>query len=100
LHTGCNAHFLDLHPCGPQEVTVGGIKITTQPWLKRSTVLNLSETLLIGYGMPKSDGFWSSSLCWPTSCMDPNAGASNAFEWIDPNRHKGTGVAVFTDGHS
>ena len=50
--------------------------------------------------MPKSDGTWSSSLWWPTACMDPRQTSSQAYEGIDVSRHKGSGIAVFNDGHA
>ena len=59
-----------------------------------------AQNMVVGDGMPKSDGFWSSSLWWPTACMDRKASSSGGFEGIDPFRHKGTGIAVFNDGHS
>ena len=97
---GYNSFFLGIHPYGSQELTVGGVKFTTAPWVKRSAVVSPTENILIGDGMPKSDGTWSSSLWWPTACMEQKASTSKGFEGIDPNRHKGTGVVVFNDGHS
>ena len=97
---GMNAFFLGVHPYGAQSVTVGGIAFNAAPWLKRSAVVAPARTLCVGDGMPKVDGFWSSSLWWPTSCMDPKASSSQAFEGIDPNRHRKTGIVVFVDGHS
>ena len=79
---------------------VSGIVFDSKPWFKRSSISNPSRNLVIGDGMPKSDGSWSSSLWWPTSCMDRKASTTQAFEGIDPIRHKLTGVAVFNDGHS
>lgn len=32
--------------------------------------------------------------------MNPVKSASKAFEGIDNNRHRGTGVVVFNDGHA
>jgi prepilin-type N-terminal cleavage/methylation domain-containing protein len=97
---GYNGHFLGVHPYGPMDTVVGGIHFTTRPWFKRSSIVSPSENLLIGDAMPKSDLMWSSSLWWPTSCMDKSASQSKGFEGIDPNRHRGTGVVVFNDGHS
>ncbi len=97
---GMNAYFLGFHPYTSDAITVGGVAITTKPWFKRSAIVSPTENMVVGDGMPKSDGFWSSSLWWPTSCMDSKASSSKAYEGIDPNRHLGTGVAVFNDGHS
>lgn len=97
---GMNAFFLGVHPYGAQALTVGGVNFTTIPWLKRASVVSPSQVLAVGDSMPKLDGFWSSSLWWPTSCMDQKASASKAFEGVDPNRHRKTGIAVFIDGHA
>ena len=97
---GMNAFFLGVYPYGPQAVTVGGINFTTSPWLRRTSVVAPSRTLCVGDAMPKADGFWSSSLWWPTSCMDKKASASQGFEGIDPIRHRKTGNVVYVDGHA
>jgi prepilin-type N-terminal cleavage/methylation domain-containing protein/prepilin-type processing-associated H-X9-DG protein len=98
---GMNAFFLGYHPYGPEStVNAGGVNFTTRPWLKRSSVLSPTENVCVGEAMPKSDLLWSSSLWWPTSCMDQKLSASKAFEGIDPIRHLGTGNVVFNDGHS
>ena len=97
---GYNSFYLGLHPYTDMAVSVGGINFTTKPWLKRSAVVNPVDNLQVGDGMPKSDGTWSSSLWWPTACMDQKLSASKGFEGVDPLRHRGTGVAVFNDGHS
>ena len=97
---GMNAFFLGGHPYGAQALTVGGGSFRTIPWLKRSSLVSPSQVLAVGDSMPKLDGFWSSSLWWPTSCMDQKASASKAFEGVDPNRHRKTGIAVFNDGHA
>ena len=72
----------------------------SRPWFKRTSIVSPARNLVVGDGMPKSDGFWSSSLWWPTPCMDPKASASKAYEGIDNNRHRKLGVAVFNDGHA
>ena len=97
---GFNSFFLGIHPYPGGELTVGGVRFVSPQRFKRTAILNPSQNLCIGDGMPKSDGSWSSSLWWPTSCMDPKASGSRAFEGIDNNRHKKTGVVVFNDGHS
>jgi prepilin-type N-terminal cleavage/methylation domain-containing protein len=97
---GYNGYFLGIHPYGGDNLTVGGVNFATKPWFKRSGVLSPAQNLLIGDGMPKSDGMWSSSLWWPTSCMDQKASGSKAFEGIDMSRHKKTGIVVFNDGHA
>ena len=50
--------------------------------------------------MPKADLSWSSSLWWPTSCMDQKASTSKGYEGIDPIRHQKSGNVVFNDGHA
>jgi hypothetical protein len=98
---GYNGFFLGIHPYTAQEVNVAGIKFTTAPWFKRNSIVSPAENLLIGDSMPKSDGFWASSLWWPAACMLKNSSKSGGgYEGIDPNRHFGSGVAVFNDGHS
>ena len=97
---GYNGYFLGIHPYdGGDNLSVGGVNFRTLPWFKRSSIRRPSENLLIGDSMPKADGFWSSSLWWPTSCMTSKS-ASRGYEGIDPWRHRGTGVVVFNDGHS
>jgi hypothetical protein len=97
---GYNSFFLGLHPYSTQPLSVGGINFTSSPWFKRSRLVSPSDTLLVGDRMPKGDGTWSSSLWWPTSCLDLKASQSKGFEGIDPHRHAQTGNVVFTDGHS
>jgi prepilin-type N-terminal cleavage/methylation domain-containing protein len=97
---GYNGFFLGIHPYGENTVAVGGITFRTRPWFKRTAILKPAENLLIGDSMPKSDGFWGSSLWWPASCMDRRASTTGGYEGIDPNRHRGNGIAVFNDGHS
>lgn len=98
---GMNAYFLGFHPYGPEDrLNIGGVTFTTRPWFKRTSIVSPSENLVVGEAMPKSDLMWSSSLWWPTSCMEQRASASRAFEGIDPIRHLGTGNVVFNDGHS
>jgi len=97
---GINSWFLSFWPYLEDALTVGGVRFTTRPWFKRTSVINPVNTMMIGDAMPKSDGLWSSSLWWPASCMDPAASTTKGYEGIDPNRHLKSGVAVFTDGHS
>lgn len=97
---GYNAFFLGLHPYAAHGFTVAGIWFDSAPWLKRSGIRSPSMNVCVGDGMPKSDIKWSSSLWWPTSCMDPARSTSRAFEGIDNNRHGDNGVVVFNDGHA
>ncbi len=97
---GMNAYFLGIHPYGDQSFSVSGVTFATRKWFKRTSIVSPADNLLIGDGMPKSDGFWSSSLWFPTSGMDPRTSTSRAFEGIDRNRHRNTGNVVFNDGHS
>src|SRR5688572_25215227 len=95
---GMNAFFLGIHPYPGGSLTAGGIAFDSRPWFKRTSIVNPARNVVVGDGMPKSDGFWSSSLWWPTSCMNPKASASKAYEGIDNNRHRNLGVVVFNDG--
>jgi prepilin-type N-terminal cleavage/methylation domain-containing protein len=97
---GYNGYFLGIHPYAGDNLTVAGVNFATKPWFKRSAVISPAQNILIGDAMPKADGFWSSSLWWPTSCMDQKASASKGFEGIEWLRHLNTGVVVFNDGHS
>ena len=97
---GMNAFFLGIHPYPSGTVTVGGIRFDSTPRFKMSHVQGPSQCLMVGDTIPKrADGFWSSSMWWPNSCMDPRAG-NGGFEGVDPNRHQRRGVVVFVDGHS
>jgi prepilin-type N-terminal cleavage/methylation domain-containing protein/prepilin-type processing-associated H-X9-DG protein len=96
---GMNAYFLSLWPYASADVTVGGIRFNTQAWFKRTSVVDPTRCLLIGDTMPKGDGFWSSSLWWPNSCMNPQV-ANRGFEGVSMARHQRKGVVVFVDGHS
>jgi prepilin-type N-terminal cleavage/methylation domain-containing protein len=98
---GFNGYFLGIHPYdGGDNLTVAGVNFATKPWFKRSAIVSPAENVDIGDAMPKSDLTWSSSLWWPTSCMDQKASNSKGFEGIDPIRHLRSGVVVFNDGHS
>jgi hypothetical protein len=97
---GYNGYFLGIHPYPGDDLSVAGVNFRTRPWFKRTAIVSPSQNILIGDSMPKSDLFWSSSLWWPTSCMDQKASTSKAYEGIDVLRHLGTGVVVFNDGHS
>jgi len=97
---GYNSWFLGVAPYGAQSMTVGGILFSTAPHFKRALVKVPAENLLIGDSMPKIDGLWSSSCWWPWACMDPANTQFGGYEGIDRNRHRDTGVVVFTDGHS
>ncbi len=98
---GYNGFFLGIHPYTGDDLTVGGVRFTTKPWFKRSSVRNPSQNLVIGdkqpYGTPP---VWSSSLWWRNACMDPKQSTSKAYEGIEPKRHIGTCVISFNDGHS
>ena len=93
---GYNGFFLGRHPYGSDTINVGGVKFDVAPWFKRSAIVNPSQNLVIGDGIPKIDGSWSSSLWWPFSGM----GKGQGLEGIDNNRHRGSGVVVFNDAHA
>ena len=97
---GINSYFDSFWPYTVGSVTVGGVLFNTGPWFKRTAVKSPVDNFLIGDGMPKADGFWSSSCWWPNACMIKSASASQGFEGVDQIRHGNVGVALFTDGHS
>lgn len=97
---GMNAFFLGRYPYGPETVTVSGISFATAPWFKRGAIVSPSQTLEVGEAMPTANREWSSSLWWPSSCMDPKASTTRGFEGIDYLRHKTGGSVSFADGHS
>jgi prepilin-type N-terminal cleavage/methylation domain-containing protein len=97
---GMNAFFLGHHPYAGASITVGGVRFDVAPWFKRTAIVSPAENFVIADTMPKSDGMWSSSCWWPWSCMDRRASNSKAFEGTDMNRHFGTGVNGFADGHA
>lgn len=97
---GINSWFLSYAPYSSETLTVGGIRFDTKPWFKRTLVVSPAENFMIGDSMPKVDGMWSSSCWWPWACMDKANSQYGGFEGIDKDRHFGTGVVVFTDGHS
>jgi prepilin-type N-terminal cleavage/methylation domain-containing protein len=97
---GMNSFFLGIAPYPSGSATVGGIVFDSRPWFKRTSIRNPARSLAFGDSMPKSDGFWSSSLWWPTACMNPSVSVSKAYEGIDVNRHRKVGVAGFNDGHA
>ncbi|HVY68757.1 MAG TPA: type II secretion system protein [Verrucomicrobiae bacterium] len=94
-----NAYFLGHWPYGPESVSAGGVNFSVAPWFKRSSIVAPSENLLVGDKQPyASPPQWSSSLWWPNACMDPKY--ANVYEGMDARRHRGTGIAVFTDMHT
>jgi prepilin-type N-terminal cleavage/methylation domain-containing protein/prepilin-type processing-associated H-X9-DG protein len=97
---GINSFFNCLWPYPASSLTLGGITFQTKPWFKRTSVLCPSDNLIIGDGMPKSDGTYSSSLYWPNACMDRKKSASQGFEGIDNLRHRNNGMVVFADSHA
>ncbi len=97
---GINSWFLSLWPYSDQSLTVGGIRFETKPWFKRTSIVTPTDTFMIGDSMPKIDGMWSSSCYWPWACMDPKNSQYSSYEGVDRNRHRDTGMVVFTDGHA
>jgi prepilin-type N-terminal cleavage/methylation domain-containing protein len=95
---GYNGWFLGRHPYDPATLSVGGVTFISNVRFKRTGVKKPTDCLLIGDKNPTPDGWWSSSLWWESSCMDPKA-TDIRREGIDPLRHLGTGVIVFVDGH-
>jgi len=72
---GINSYFDCFWPYLVGSVTVGGIRFDTGPWFKRTNVKSPADTFLIGDGMPKADGYWSSSCWWPNGCMNQKTSA-------------------------
>jgi prepilin-type N-terminal cleavage/methylation domain-containing protein/prepilin-type processing-associated H-X9-DG protein len=97
---GINSFFDCFWPYQYGSIVISGINFETRPWFKRTSVLSPAENFLIGDGMPKADGYWSSSCWWPNACMVRSRSASLGFEGVDQSRHQGRGVAAFTDGHA
>jgi prepilin-type N-terminal cleavage/methylation domain-containing protein len=96
---GYNSWFLGIHPYGSSSLSVGGVTFIGPVQFKRTAVKSPSDALMIGDARPKVDGYWSSSLWWPSSCMDPRV-SNGGYEGIDHVRHRQTGIVVFADGHS
>ncbi|HOK77337.1 MAG TPA: type II secretion system protein [Verrucomicrobiota bacterium] len=97
---GINSWFLSLWPYDSGDLTVGGVRFTTKPWFKRTSIVTPTDCFMIGDSMPKADGMWSSSCWWPWACMDPANSQYKSFEGMDVIRHLKTGVAVFADAHA
>jgi prepilin-type N-terminal cleavage/methylation domain-containing protein/prepilin-type processing-associated H-X9-DG protein len=95
---GYNNYFLGLYPFGAQSMLVGGIKFTTAPDFRKSSIRRPVDTLMIADCMPASadptsTGCWSSDCWWPYSSF-------NSHQGVDTHRHLGMGNVVFTDGHA
>jgi prepilin-type N-terminal cleavage/methylation domain-containing protein/prepilin-type processing-associated H-X9-DG protein len=97
---GMNAFFLALYPYDKQTVPVSGITFISSPWFKRTAIVSPSRTMEVGESMPTSNREWSSSLWWPSSCMDNKASTTRGFEGIDFLRHRTGGSVSFADGHA
>jgi prepilin-type N-terminal cleavage/methylation domain-containing protein len=97
---GINSWFLSFWPYTTDSLTVGGIRFDTKPWFRRTSIVNPTQSFVVGDSMPKSDGYWSSSCWWPWSCMDPKNSQIGGYEGIDRNRHQKVGVVGFNDGHA
>jgi prepilin-type N-terminal cleavage/methylation domain-containing protein/prepilin-type processing-associated H-X9-DG protein len=96
---GYNSWFLGVHPYGAGNINVAGINFPAPVEFKRTAIKAPPDALMIGDARPKVDGFWSSSLWWPSSCMDPRV-SNGGYEGIEQRRHNQTGIVVFADGHS
>lgn len=101
---GYNGYFLGMWPYAAGSTTVGGVTFSLPQSFKRTLIVNPSFNLCIGdknptYGGAGAPGYWSSSLWWPNSCMDP-ADTASIHEGIDPFRHLGEGNMMFNDGHA
>jgi len=67
---------------------------------KRTSVKSPADHFLVGDGMPKADGYWSSSCSWPNACMNTKTSASRGVEGVDQFRHWNSGALLFTDAQS
>ena len=97
---GMNAFFLARHPYGPETMTVAGVRFEVAPWFKRTSIVNPSRTMEVGETMPTQNKEWSSSLWWPSSCMDARASTTKGYEGVDFLRHRTGGSVSFADGHA
>jgi prepilin-type N-terminal cleavage/methylation domain-containing protein len=96
---GYNSWFLGVHPYSAGSISVGGFNFPAPVEFKRTSAKSPADALMIGDSRPKNDGYWSSSLWWPASCMDPQF-SGGGYEGIEMRRHRQTGVIAFIDGHS
>ena len=96
---GYNSWFLGVAPYSAGNINVAGINFPAPVQFKRTAVKTPSDALMIGDARPKVDGYWSSSLWWPSACMEPQF-SNGGYEGIEQRRHRQTGIVVFTDGHS
>jgi prepilin-type N-terminal cleavage/methylation domain-containing protein len=100
---GCNSFFLFSNPPYPAGSEDGPSGYTCYGTFKRGMVKIPSQCISHG----DTEGYWSSSMWWPNSCMD---GTNPDFEGVATRHGKsnvrgknasGTrGVVVFVDGHS
>lgn len=97
---GMNCFFLGLWPYDVAKFTLVGVYYEVPRSFKRTSIKSPADNFMIGDSMPKMAGWWSSSCWWPWSCMDPKNTMFGGYEGVDRNRHFGTGVVVFSDGHS
>jgi len=82
-------------------VSYGTYTYTTQFQVKRSSIHNPTDCLVIG----DSEGYWSMSSYWPNAAMD---GTQTSYQGIacrhggsgSKNINGGLGVVVFADSHS
>ena len=77
----------------------GDVRVENVP---DAAIVNPTDNLVVGDAQPYGSGqpIWSSSMWWPNACMNRETSSSQAFEGVDIERHRGTGIAVFNDGHS
>jgi prepilin-type N-terminal cleavage/methylation domain-containing protein len=96
---GYNGWFLGRHPYVDADLTVGGTLFHSPAYFKRTEIRRPSECLVIGDKNPRpEDGWFSSSLWWESAAMTQTS--TGHHEGIDPVRHLGAGVVIFSDGHS
>ena len=95
---GYNNFFLGAHPYLGTSLKVTTITFSNPEEFKRTSVVKPTDTMMIGDAMPASSdtnstACWSSCLWWPYS-------SHTGLQGVETNRHLGTGIVVFVDGHS
>ena len=102
---GYNAFFLGGGPEANKSITAGGFTYTTPANLKRSTIKNPVDLMMLGDKDPKpimgldgTNGASSGTLWWPSAATKTYPNAVN--EGVNMSRHDKTGSVNFADGHS
>lgn len=99
---GFNGWFLGQHPYGGAALNLGSpqVAFVGYEWFKRASVKNPAENLCIADGQPTVNIEWSTSLWWPSACMNEPLSNTKGFEGVEQKRHGNIGVMAFNDGHA